>query len=213
MDRGGGLPPAAERAVRRFIRENLPRRRCAPRPAPRTPCGRSPNRTSPGRRWVPSPPPALRGRCAPPRRRGRARQRHPLRLGGARGDDASGSGPWRTSWSSLELGEDHPGALVDALQVFSAREINLTRIESRPLRQGLGRYQFFLDIEGAAPRSPWPPRSRRCGRRRNRCECWAAGRSRRRRASRLVSAGCSLFYNRAGNGQRGHRRAGCGQRP
>jgi prephenate dehydratase len=53
-----------------------------------------------------------------------------------------------------ELGEDHPGALVDALQVFSDREINLTRIESRPLRRGLGRYQFFLDIEGTAEEDP-----------------------------------------------------------
>jgi prephenate dehydratase len=66
------------------------------------------------------------------------------------GTTASGSGPWRTSMVFSELGEDHPGALVDALQVFSAREINLTRIESRPLRRGLGRYQFFVDIEGAA---------------------------------------------------------------
>ena len=70
------------------------------------------------------------------------------------GTKASGSGPWRTSLVFSELGEDHPGALVDALQVFSGREINLTRIESRPLRRGLGRYQFFLDIEGAAGNEP-----------------------------------------------------------
>jgi prephenate dehydratase len=70
------------------------------------------------------------------------------------GTSASGSGPWRTSLVFSELGEDHPGALVDALQVFSGREINLTRIESRPLRRGLGRYQFFLDIEGAAGNEP-----------------------------------------------------------
>jgi prephenate dehydratase len=70
------------------------------------------------------------------------------------GTMASGTGPWRTSVVFSELGEDHPGALVDALQVFSAREINLTRIESRPLRRGLGRYQFFIDIEGAAGEDP-----------------------------------------------------------
>jgi prephenate dehydratase len=70
------------------------------------------------------------------------------------GTRASGSGPWRTSLVFSELGEDHPGALVDALQVFSDRDINLTRIESRPLRRGLGRYQFFLDIEGAAEEDP-----------------------------------------------------------
>ena len=66
----------------------------------------------------------------------------------------SGSGPWRTSLVFSELGEDHPGALVDALQVFSDREINLSRIESRPLRRGLGRYQFFLDVEGAGADEP-----------------------------------------------------------
>jgi len=70
------------------------------------------------------------------------------------GTTASGPGPWRTSVVFSELGEDHPGALVDALQVFSTREINLTRIESRPLRRGLGRYQFFIDIEGTAGEDP-----------------------------------------------------------
>jgi prephenate dehydratase len=70
------------------------------------------------------------------------------------GTSASGEGLWRTSLVFSELGEDHPGALVDALQVFSDRSINLTRIESRPLRRGLGRYQFFLDIEGTAGEQP-----------------------------------------------------------
>lgn len=70
------------------------------------------------------------------------------------GTSPSGSGAWRTSLVFSELGEDHPGALVDALQVFSDRDVNLTRIESRPLRRGLGRYQFFLDIEGAAAEEP-----------------------------------------------------------
>jgi prephenate dehydratase len=61
---------------------------------------------------------------------------------------AGGDGPWKTSLVFSELGEDHPGALVDALREFSDREINLTRIESRPLRSGLGRYMFFCDLEG-----------------------------------------------------------------
>jgi prephenate dehydratase len=70
------------------------------------------------------------------------------------GTTPSGSGPWRTSMVFSELGEDHPGALVDALQAFSDRAVNLTRIESRPLRRGLGRYQFFLDVEGASSEDP-----------------------------------------------------------
>jgi prephenate dehydratase len=72
------------------------------------------------------------------------------------GTTPSGAGPWRTSLVFAELGEDHPGALVDALRIFSDRAINLTRIESRPLRRGLGRYQFFVDIEGAAAEDPLP---------------------------------------------------------
>jgi prephenate dehydratase len=67
----------------------------------------------------------------------------------ATGTEARGEGPWRTSLVFSELGADHPGALVEALQEFSGRDVNLSRIESRPLRQGLGRYLFFCDLEGA----------------------------------------------------------------
>ncbi len=65
------------------------------------------------------------------------------------GTEAGGDGAWKTALVFSELGEDHPGALVNALREFSDREINLTRIESRPMRQGLGRYMFFCDLEGA----------------------------------------------------------------
>jgi len=60
-----------------------------------------------------------------------------------------GEGPWRTTLVFSELGADHPGALVEALTEFSRREVNLTRIESRPQRRGLGRYMFFIDLDGA----------------------------------------------------------------
>jgi prephenate dehydratase len=65
------------------------------------------------------------------------------------GTKPSGHGPWRTTLVFSELGADHPGALVEALTEFSSRKVNLTRIESRPLRQGLGRYMFFIDLDGA----------------------------------------------------------------
>jgi prephenate dehydratase len=65
------------------------------------------------------------------------------------GTEPQGGGQWKTSLVFSELGEDHPGALVDALREFSGRGVNLTRIESRPLRQGLGRYMFFCDLDGA----------------------------------------------------------------
>jgi prephenate dehydratase len=66
------------------------------------------------------------------------------------GTRSEGDAPWRTSLVFSELGDDHPGALVEALQAFSSREVNLTRIESRPLRRGLGRYMFFCDLDGAS---------------------------------------------------------------
>jgi prephenate dehydratase len=47
-------------------------------------------------------------------------------------------------------GDLAPGWLVDCLTEFSSRAINLTRIESRPRRVGLGHYMFFCDLEGAA---------------------------------------------------------------
>lgn len=46
------------------------------------------------------------------------------------------------------LADDHPGALMDILGQFSFRDVNLTRIESRPTGDGIGRYFFFIDCEG-----------------------------------------------------------------
>jgi prephenate dehydratase len=65
------------------------------------------------------------------------------------GELAPSGDAWKTSLVFSELGDDRPGALVEALQEFSSRNVNLTRIESRPLRLGLGRYMFFCDLEGA----------------------------------------------------------------
>jgi prephenate dehydratase len=47
------------------------------------------------------------------------------------------------------VGSGAPGWLVDCLTAFAARGVNLTRIESRPLRRGMGHYMFFLDLEGS----------------------------------------------------------------
>jgi prephenate dehydratase len=44
--------------------------------------------------------------------------------------------------------EDRPGSLLAILQEFAARAINLTKLESRPTKQGLGEYCFFIDFEG-----------------------------------------------------------------
>jgi prephenate dehydratase len=41
-----------------------------------------------------------------------------------------------------------PGALLKPLQMFAQRNINLSRVESRPSKRSLGDYLFFLDLEG-----------------------------------------------------------------
>lgn len=44
---------------------------------------------------------------------------------------------------------EKPGSLCELLQEFAIRDVNLTRIESRPARTALGEYIFFLDLEGS----------------------------------------------------------------
>jgi prephenate dehydratase len=57
--------------------------------------------------------------------------------------------PTGTDRTSLVAVAAHrPGALLEVLAEFALRGINLTRIESRPMKSKLGEYQFFLDCEG-----------------------------------------------------------------
>lgn len=44
--------------------------------------------------------------------------------------------------------EDRPGSLLEILQEFAERNINLTKIESRPTKKTLGEYCFLIDMEG-----------------------------------------------------------------
>jgi prephenate dehydratase len=44
--------------------------------------------------------------------------------------------------------QDRPGSLLGILQEFAARDVNLTKLESRPTKQGLGEYCFFIDCQG-----------------------------------------------------------------
>jgi prephenate dehydratase len=57
-------------------------------------------------------------------------------------------GPWKTALMFWEPDEDAPGWLVRCLAEFADRGVNLTRIESRPRREGLGAYMFFVDLDG-----------------------------------------------------------------
>ena len=65
--------------------------------------------------------------------------------------DASGPGAFTTS-IVCSIQQDRPGALLSILQEFSLRAVNLSRLESRPARTGLGRYVFFIDAEGSRAR-------------------------------------------------------------
>ena len=46
----------------------------------------------------------------------------------------------------ITLPEDHAGGLHQVLSVFAWRKMNLTKIESRTLKTGLGNYFFFINI-------------------------------------------------------------------
>ncbi len=49
---------------------------------------------------------------------------------------------------AIKPNEDRPGLLHDLLQAFAKRNINLTKIESRPTKINLGEYIFYIDFEG-----------------------------------------------------------------
>ncbi|MEV7619732.1 prephenate dehydratase [Microbacterium sp. NPDC089321] len=50
----------------------------------------------------------------------------------------------------VELPDDRPGALLDMLEQFSTRGINLSLLQSRPVGDALGRYRFVVDADGHA---------------------------------------------------------------
>jgi prephenate dehydratase len=62
-------------------------------------------------------------------------------------EDEKPTGRDRTS-IAFTLDRDRPGGLYEVMGEFARRRINLSKIESRPNRQALGHYIFFLDFEG-----------------------------------------------------------------
>lgn len=62
-------------------------------------------------------------------------------------DDHPPTGRDKTSLC-FSFGEDHPGLLYDVLKEFAEYNINLTKVESRPSKEILGKYIFLVDLEG-----------------------------------------------------------------
>jgi prephenate dehydratase len=48
----------------------------------------------------------------------------------------------------FSFAQDKPGLLYSVLKEFAERKINLAKIESRPLKESLGKYYFLTDLEG-----------------------------------------------------------------
>ena len=159
-DRGRGLPSPGQRPVRALHPHPAARRAGAGRRLDRRGGARwSPTTTAPwaalgnraGRRALRLPGAARRGR-------GRRRQRDAVRVAGAAGvgsrRPARGrasvprSGRGRRRSCSGASAPRRPAGWSACLSEFAERGVNLTRIESRPRKQGLGRYMFFVDLEG-----------------------------------------------------------------
>lgn len=62
-------------------------------------------------------------------------------------DDHELTGDDKTS-IIFSIYEDKPGGLYNILGIFEKNNINLTKIESRPSKKGLGKYLFFVDFNG-----------------------------------------------------------------
>jgi prephenate dehydratase len=61
--------------------------------------------------------------------------------------DEPPTGRDRTS-IAFTLDRDRPGGLYELMGEFASRGINLSKIESRPMKQALGHYIFYVDLEG-----------------------------------------------------------------
>jgi prephenate dehydratase len=55
--------------------------------------------------------------------------------------------PYKTS-IVCGIAQDEPGSLLLILSEFAYRHVNLSKVESRPSKQALGQYIFFIDLEG-----------------------------------------------------------------
>jgi prephenate dehydratase len=67
---------------------------------------------------------------------------------GPPGAEIAPDAAWKTGLVFWGSGTESSGWLVSCLSELAFRGVNMTRIESRPLREGLGSYMFFVDLDG-----------------------------------------------------------------
>ena len=63
-------------------------------------------------------------------------------------DKTTSTGDDKTTLVFNTIDAESAGSLVNVLEIFAKRGINLTRIESRPTRRQLGTYVFSVDVQG-----------------------------------------------------------------
>lgn len=68
-------------------------------------------------------------------------------------EGVTATGDFKTS-VAFAFAADGPGNLYGALGEFARHDVNLTKLESRPARQALGHYIFFVDLDGHAADEP-----------------------------------------------------------
>ena len=75
------------------------------------------------------------------------RRGDPVRARGPPGHTLPPTGADKTTLVLYQR-DDHPGGLLELLEQFAARGVNMTRLESRPTGEAMGSYCFSIDIEG-----------------------------------------------------------------
>jgi len=92
------------------------------------------------------------------------------------GEPAEGAGGIDAAFKTsivCGISQDQPGSLLMILSEFAYRYVNLTKVESRPSKQGLGDYIFFIDMVGRATDQPIAKRSPALAASSPGSRCWA----------------------------------------
>ena len=96
------------------------------------------------------------------------------------------------------MDQDEPGSLLLILSEFAYRHVNLNKVESRPSKQALGHYVFFIDLDGSIEDRRWRRRSSASPASCRGSRSW--GRIRHERRDRHARGAAERCRRRAGSG-------------